>query len=59
MKGKTPEYQKQEDSFIYWELEESRLFIIRSPGIAKCKTPKFKILGVGGVKSRDSSSQES
>jgi hypothetical protein len=32
--------QKKEDSFGYRELEESRLFIIRSPGITKCETSK-------------------
>jgi hypothetical protein len=48
-----------------WRSQESRLFIT---GVPKCETPKilkqahrpeFRILGVGGVKSRDSSSQES
>jgi hypothetical protein len=60
-------------SFGYRELEESRVETLhhRSPEVAKCETPKsrsehvkdsiseFRIPGVGGVKSRDSSSQES
>jgi hypothetical protein len=54
----------------YRELEESRVETLhhRSPEVPKCETPKilkqahqpeFRIPGVGGVKSRDSSSQES
>jgi hypothetical protein len=57
-------------SFRYRELEESRVETLhhRSPEVPKCETPKilkqahqpeFRIPGVGGVKSRDSSSQES
>jgi hypothetical protein len=57
-------------SFGYWELEESRVETLhhRSPEVSKCETPKipkqahqpeFQIPGVGGVKSQDSSSQES
>ena len=61
-------------SFRYQELEESRVETLhhRSPEVAKCGTSKFwnrhinkdsilefRIPGVGGVKSRDSSSQES
>jgi hypothetical protein len=57
-------------SFGYRELEESRVETLhhRSPEVPKCETPKilkqahqpeFRIPGVGGVKSRDSSSQES
>jgi hypothetical protein len=61
-------------SFGYRELEESRVETLhhRSPEVAKCETPKsrnrhinkdsileFRIPEVGGVKSRDSSSQES
>jgi hypothetical protein len=57
-------------SFRYWDLEESRVETLhhRSPEVPKCETPKilkqahqpeFRIPGVGGVKSRDSSSQES
>jgi hypothetical protein len=57
-----------------WRSQESRLFIIRIPKLqnAKRQNPEigtsnhnlisimeFQILGVGGVKSRDSSSQES
>jgi hypothetical protein len=56
--------------FGYRELEESRVETLhhRSPEVPKCETPKilkqahqpeFRIPGVGGVKSRDSSSQES
>jgi hypothetical protein len=33
---------KKEDSFEYRELEESRLFIITSPRIAKCEMPKSR-----------------
>jgi hypothetical protein len=42
MKCEMPKSQKKEDSFKYWELEESRLFIISSPEIAKCETPKSR-----------------
>jgi hypothetical protein len=57
-------------SFGYQELEDSRVETLhhRSPKVPKCETsknmkqahqPEFEIPGVGGVKTRDSSSQES
>jgi hypothetical protein len=42
VKCETPKSRKKEDSFGYRELEESRLFIIRSPRIVKCETPKSR-----------------
>jgi hypothetical protein len=72
MKCETPKTRNRhiDRRFGYWELEESRVETLqhRSLEVTKCETPKilkqahqlkFQIPGVGGVKSRDSSSQES
>jgi hypothetical protein len=56
--------------FGYWEMEMLQTHIIRSHKVPKCQNPKkvhrleywipgFRIPGVGGVKSKDSSSEES
>jgi hypothetical protein len=72
MKYETPKTQNRHINrrFRYWELEESRVENLqhRSLEMMKCQMSKilkqahqleFRISGVGGVKSRDSSSQES